>query len=281
MKKRYLLYLWLAHLLAISGTKAQEPVAPNGKFATVNGLTLYYEESGKGMPLVLLHAFTRTANDWRYHPEFARSYRVIAVDLPGHGRSDAMDTTQVYRHKKAAEYILGLLAQLHVDSAYVMGASSGGFITMYMATLKPQLTRKIILVGAQVYYSAQTRKAITAMGPGTENPAARAMAIQKHGNQKGRLLLNQFWQFRKLYGDPSFTPDVLATIQAQTLLIHGDDDPLAPVANAWELFQHIPNAHLWIVPNGGHAPMVAPGNLTEFNRRVLDFLSTTNSPLAR
>lgn len=78
--------------------------------------------------------------------------------------------------------------------------------------------------------------------------------------------------FRKLYGDPSFTPDVLATITSKTLIIHGDNDPLAPIENAWEMFQNIPKAHLWIVPNGGHVPNLIPANQDDFTRKALEFL---------
>ena len=91
-------------LLLNSEAKAQEPVAPNGKFVTVKGLKIYYEDTGKGMPLLLMSGFGRTASDWKpYIPEFSKYFRVIAIDLPGHGRSDYMDTTDVYLHKTAAE----------------------------------------------------------------------------------------------------------------------------------------------------------------------------------
>ena len=96
--------------------------------------------------------------------------------------------------------------------------------------------------------------------------------VKRHGKQKGALIARQFWNFRKLYGDPSFTPDVLSTIKANTLIIHGDNDPIAPLTNAWEMFQNIPQAHLWIVPNGGHLPQVGPSNEEEFIRHVLEFL---------
>src|SRR5687768_10012503 len=96
--------------------KAQEPVGPNGKFATIKGIKIYYEDTGKGMPLLLLHGFKRTASDWKpFTPTLSKYNRIISVDLPGHGRSDYMDTTDVYLHKSASEYIIGLLDALHID----------------------------------------------------------------------------------------------------------------------------------------------------------------------
>ncbi len=262
----------ITHCVFISEINAQVPVTQNGKFATVNGLRLYYEDTGKGMPLILLHGFTGTAAIWKpFIPQFAKSYRVIAIDLPGHGRSDYMDTTEVYLHKRAAEYILGLLNQLDIDSANVMGISSGGFITLYMTTMKPELTKKIVVIGGQVYYSEKNRQFIKSIESEIKNEWIKNIN-ESHGKEKSALLIKQFWNFRKLYGDPSFTPDVLATIKARALIIHGDNDPIAPLTNALEMFQNIPKANLWVVPNGGHIPIMSALNQDDFTRRALEFL---------
>ena len=255
-----------------SNVEAQSPVGPNGKFATIRDVKLYYEDTGRGMPLLLLHGFGGTGSVWEpFKSELAKDQRLIIVDLPGHGRSDWMDTTDVYLHKRAAEYILGLLDALHIDSVNIMGISSGGFITLYISTLRPQLARKIVIIGGQTYYSTTTRNFITAVADPDKN-GPNESRIKAHGKQKATLLARQFWNFRKLYGDPLFTPDLLATIKAKTLIIHGDNDPIAPVSNAWEMYQHIPQARLWIVPNGGHVPSAVPDNKNDFTRRALEFL---------
>jgi pimeloyl-ACP methyl ester carboxylesterase len=263
----------IVQVIFISQINAQEPIALNGKFVTVKGCKIYYEETGKGVPLLLLHGFFRTSSYWKdFVLDFSKTYRVIAVDLPGHGRSDYMDTSEIYSHKMAAEYIMAFLDALHIDSTYVMGASSGAVISLYLATLKPELTKKIIVIAGQLYFSSSTRSIISSMGPGVEDPKRLEPSIQAHGTVKGPLLLRQFWNFRKLYGDPTFTPDALATIKAKTLIIHGDDDNVAPVKNAWEMFQNIPQANLWIVPSGGHVPEANPANHDDFVRRTLEFL---------
>ncbi len=258
--------------LISSSVPAQKPVGPNGKFATINKIKFYYEDTGRGMPLLLLHGFGRTGSDWEpFKFELSKSHRLITMDLPGHGRSDQMDTTDVYLHKKAAEYIIGVLDALRIDSANIMGISSGGFITLYIATIRPALAKKIVIIGGQVYYSETTRNIISSVADPDKNPLNQNQ-VKAHGSQKASLLARQFWNFRKLYGDPSFTPDVLATVKARALIIHGDDDEIAPVSNAWEMFQNIRGARLWIVPNGGHVPPVVPGNENDFTRRVLEFL---------
>jgi pimeloyl-ACP methyl ester carboxylesterase len=167
---------------------------------------------------------------------------------------------------------MAFLDGLDIDSVYVMGASSGAVTALYMATLKPELTKRIVVIAGQIYFSELTRKIISSMGPGTEDPKRLEPTVQTHGKLKGTLLLRQFWNFRKLYGDPGFTPDALATIKAKALIIHGDDDNVAPVKNAWEMYQYIPKANLWIVPSGGHVPEAVPANRDDFLRRTKEFL---------
>jgi pimeloyl-ACP methyl ester carboxylesterase len=73
------------------------------------------------------------------------------------------------------------------------------------------------------------------------------------------------------YEDVNFTPPHLATIQARTLIVHGDRDPLYPVGLAVEMYAAIPRSYLWVVPNGGHGPIFgdrAPG----FRENALAFL---------
>ncbi len=175
--------------LSISFANAQEAVSPNGKFATVKGIKIYYEDTGKGLPLILIHGWTQTASAWKpFIPELSKSYRVITIDIPGHGRSDGMDTTEVYSFKRATGYIFDVLDQLHIDSANVIGISAGAFITLYMATMKPQFTKSIILIGGQTYFSIKERNIITAMAPRMESPDFLKNMIASHGKQKGSLI---------------------------------------------------------------------------------------------
>lgn len=258
--------------VASNGT-AQEAVSSNGKFATINGLKIYYEESGEGMPVILLHHFFATASLWKtYVPELAKKYRVIAVDLPGHGRSDYMDTTKMFLHKKASQYIIGLIDFLKLDSIYLIGASSGGIITLYLATLRPDLVKRAVVIGGHLYYFKYQREIIYPKFSKNPDP----IEFSRHGKEKAILLRKQFNYGSQLYGDPSFTPDVLSTIRAKTLIIHGDNDDLAPIANALEMYQNIPNSYLWIVPNGGHLPLppyLDSKNESDFVKRTMEFLN--------
>jgi pimeloyl-ACP methyl ester carboxylesterase len=97
-------------------------------------------------------------------------------------------------------------------------------------------------------------------------------ATEKHGAKKAYQLGRQFWRFRVLEGDPDITPVMLAGIQARTLIVHGDNDPIAPVSNAVDMFNGIPGASLWVVPDGKHLPHLNKRFQPEFFRTMGEFL---------
>jgi pimeloyl-ACP methyl ester carboxylesterase len=76
-----------------------------------------------------------------------------------------------------------------------------------------------------------------------------------HGDEQILQLYDMTRSFAASYDDMAFTPTLLGTITARTLIVHGDRDPLYPVEMAIELFRGIPQSALWIVPNGAHGPV--------------------------
>jgi pimeloyl-ACP methyl ester carboxylesterase len=252
---------------------AQESPTSNGRFIVAGGRSLYFEESGSGPPLILLHNFGSTARFWDpYVSALTSRFRVINVELPGHGRSDALDTTVVLRHERAAWSVLALMDSLHIDQASITGFSSGGITALYAASLAPARIRAVAVIGAQVHYSREVRDWIQRRGPDSANVEAMARLTELHGAARGMQVARQFWHFRQLYGDPALTPDRLERISARTLIIHGEDD-FVPVAQAWEMHRHIAGAHLWIVPNAGHFPFGDSAAQQEFTLRLMEFLS--------
>ncbi len=275
MKLKYRSCFAFAFLLSLLSAKAQLPVSANGKFLNANGIKIYYEESGRGTPLLMLHGFGRSGEDWKpYVAELSKSNRVICIDLPGHGRSDLMDTTDVYLHKQAANLIITFINQLKLDTVNIIGFSSGAMIGLHIITLKPTLVSKIILISGQKSFSDPTRKFISALGGPNNFIMDPNELTEIHGKKKGEIVAKQFWNFRKLYGDPSFTSNELKTVKAQTLIIHGDSDPIAPVENALSMFKLIPNAHLWIIPYGEHISIFLPDYQNEFLQKALFFLKS-------
>jgi len=223
--------------------------------AEINGAEIYYEVHGQGEPLLLLHGFSGSGQVFAdFLDEYSDRYQVILPDLRGHGRST--NPSGEFTHRQAAKDIYALLDRLGVDRVAGIGTSTGGMTLLHMATQQPKRITAMILVGATIYFPEQAREIMRRSGPQSITPEylERARKTHKHGDDQIRALRQQFYDFNANYDDMSFTPPHLATIQARTLIVHGDRDQFFPVNIPLEMYRSIPNSSLWIIPNGRHGP---------------------------
>jgi pimeloyl-ACP methyl ester carboxylesterase len=271
MKQMIRIYILL---LICKGLMAQVPISPTGKYFDYHGTHIYYEESGQGEPLLLLHNFNGTADSWKpYYESYSKTFRIISVDMIGHGRSDILRNDDIeFMHSDYAKIILSLLDYLKIDKTHAIGASSGGMTLLYANYMIPEKFINVITIGAQIYFDQRVRDWITKGGPDSSKTAYLERASKNHGFEKAMLQARQFWNFRKAYGDPSFTPDMLNKITANWLIVHGDND-FIPIDQALDMKKHIPNSRLWIFPNGGHLPHLRQANIQDFTERSIEFLT--------
>lgn len=116
-------------------------------YAPVNGLRLYYEVTGVGQPLVLLHGgFGLTAMFSAIMPQLTQGRQVIAVDLQGHGRT--ADVDRPLRYELMGDDIAALIKHLGLGQADVMGYSLGGGAALRTAIQHPSIVRKLVVVSA-------------------------------------------------------------------------------------------------------------------------------------
>lgn len=238
---------------------------------TLNGIDLYFEVRGSGEPLLLLHGFTGSSQDWKaLPPSFAEPFQLIMPDLRGHGRSSVL--AEPFRHRDAADDIAALLDHLKIDSCKGMGISGGGNVLLHLATRQPERISAMVLVSATPYFPAQARP-IMRQFPESLPESHWDLLRRTHpgGDMQIRALLESARSFADSYDDLTFTPPHLATIQARTLIVQGDRDPLYPVELSVEMAKAIPQSSLWIVPNTGHGPVIGD-KWTEFLKTAASFL---------
>jgi pimeloyl-ACP methyl ester carboxylesterase len=225
----------------------------------LNGIQIYYEARGTGEPLLLLHGGLGIGSDWRHvFPADPAGYRVIEPDLRGHGRSTNPGGTFTFR--QSASDVLALLDHLGIDRVKAIGTSMGAKTLLHAATAQPARVEAMVLVSATPYFPQSLRTAaaqFTRDAFDRLSDADRQTLRNRHasGDEQILSLYEMTRSFATSHDDMAFTPPLLNTITARTLIVHGDRDPYYPVELAMELFRGIPRSALWIVPYGSHGPI--------------------------
>jgi 2-succinyl-6-hydroxy-2,4-cyclohexadiene-1-carboxylate synthase len=120
-----------------------------GHFIELNGLHYRFTDEGQGSPLLLLHGFTGSIDTWaELRPALVHSFRVITVDLPGHGLTESPLDPARYHMESAAADLIELCRRLDCEAVNLMGYSMGGRLALYLAVHYPGLVRKLMLVSA-------------------------------------------------------------------------------------------------------------------------------------
>lgn len=234
-------FLFLA-LLSLNICSAQtDPAYGNnaaaGKYFNSNGVKIYYEIYGEGKPLVLLHgnggSIKSRAN---LIGEFSKKYKVIALDSRCHGKSGC--PAQYLTYEQMADDVNGLLNSLNIDSAYMWGHSDGGIIGLLLAIHHPEKVKKLLASGANL------RPDTTAVDP------ALTPLLEKLGKmvQADSIRLKHF---RLLVDQPNIPVSDLEKIKSSVLVMAGDRDAIRN-RHTLEIFEHIPNALLCILPGTTH-----------------------------
>lgn len=243
-----------------------------GHTVPVNGIDMHYEVTGDGEPLVLLHSGTQTVRMWDpFLADLAADHRVIAIDLRGHGGSTNPDG--LWTTRQFALDVFALLDQLNVERFSAVGASAGAMTLLHMATLQPERVEAMVVVGVGTYLPQECR-AILAQTDSAAIPDDVMTFLRTqhvHGDDQIRALYDWVASLANSYNDMAFSPAYLATIAARTLVVHGDRDYCFPASMAWDIYHAIPNAYLWVVPNGGHVPIQGP-YAPAFAKTVSEFL---------
>lgn len=138
--------LILGLVLATSVFAQQKPTTG---YAPVNGLKMYYEIHGSGEPVVMLHGAFMSITGWEeWVKEVAKSRKVIAVEMQGHGRT--ADIKRDMSFENLSDDVAGLLDHLKIQNADIVGYSLGGGVAMQTAIRHPEKVRKVVSISAVI-----------------------------------------------------------------------------------------------------------------------------------
>jgi pimeloyl-ACP methyl ester carboxylesterase len=240
--------------------------------AKINDIQMYYEDVGKGTPVVFIHGLGADTKDWTLViPELSKEIRCITVDLRGHGQSDKPN--QPYTLSLFTSDIAILLDQLGISSAYFCGVSMGGCVVLKAALTYPERVRGIILVDSAPYLPEHTIKlsgkwAEILLNEGPEALMETQVKDVFHPifRRRHEEIVNIYRESKKnpppetlglinkgLQIEPADYRKKLKEIKIPTLIIHGQDDKIIPAENAEFMHKQISKSQLAIFPFCGHA----------------------------
>jgi pimeloyl-ACP methyl ester carboxylesterase len=277
---------------------------PEDQYIKAGSVNTRYWVVGEGEPVLLLHGVTNSVEDWLLNVEaLAESYRVFAVDLMGHGKTDKPATAS-YHINDHALFITTFMDAIQVKQASIVGHSLGGWITLDLAINHPTYVNKLVLVDPA--------------GLGKETPTPiRLLTLPGLGEILGSMFLKvdfgkfletqrQNWPDAEVVPDemirlkyeatrqPDLKPTILKTLRALVnifgtkesaylpvikglpsikkpmLVIWGREDKLAPVAWTRIIADSCPQAMVEIFDDCGHDAMVEKPD--KFNKLVREFL---------
>jgi pimeloyl-ACP methyl ester carboxylesterase len=249
----------------ISTTQDSNP----GAYAQVNGLHMYYETHGSGIPVILLHGGLETCQMWSpVIPAFSSHYQVITPDSRGHGRTDTPAGN--FSYPLMAEDIAQLIKKLRLNRPFVTGYSDGGQTALYMAINYPGLARGYMIGATELSMTDEWRQvmqnALGFEGVGKvnfdhivqANPELIKSLQEKHdvfhtpGYWKTLLIqASQCW-----WDPPVHTKADFAKIIDPALFFCGDRDTLCPPEQSLEMYRMIKGAELAVIPNADHFSMM-------------------------
>lgn len=260
----------------VAGIAARQVTLPSG-------LALRVLEAGppEGPPVLLIHGWAVTAYLWRHNilPLAAAGHRVIAIDLPGHGLSDAPADPGRYALPAFTANVLDLLDVLGIDRVAIIAQSMGGKVAMQCALEQPARVRQLQLFGPVGFGDVPPWKALAPIVPELPGdlPALivprAAVAFVQH-RVYGKLGwfterdVDEYWaptqfpqvvraQLRMLreFDWAAWTPEVAERLQVPTLVVFGTRDRTVRPVHAERLAALLPAGRLeWIV-DGGHVVM--------------------------
>lgn len=238
-----------------------------GKYADIRGFKMYYEQYGKGEPLLIIHGNGGSINNFLYQiPYFAKNYHVILADSRAQGKS--VDHADSLSYEMMTDDLNALLDKLNLKSCYVIGWSDGGINGLLLAIRHPDKVKKLAVTGANLWPDS------TAVDPFVYKWAMDANKTARDSINRMKSptpeIKNQLKLLYLLSYEPHITVQQLHTISCPTLVMGGDHDVILP-KHTMLIAQSIPNSYLWIIPNSGHSTPIYKRD--QFNKVIGDFFA--------
>lgn len=258
MKRQNILIVFFILLTKFSvGQKQVSYGSSNGKYLSIFNTKIYYEEYGKGVPLILLEGGMGSISDFSLCIlELSKHFHVIAPDMPGQGRSQLADSMS---YQLLADYISKMIDLLRLDSAYVMGWSDGGNTALILANNRPDKIKKVLTSGANYKLSGfppnwndstiDMTQLVNSPDFEEKNKEEIERYLKPYPGRDWRKFfidINKMWN-QKIY----FPASVLEGIKIPVMIVLGDKDIIS-LEHGIEMHNLIKGSQFCVLPNTSH-----------------------------
>lgn len=269
-----------------------------GKSIVSAGVRTNYHDLGAGSPVVMIHGSGPGVSAWANWrlalPELAKNRRVLAPDMAGFGYSDGL-TGGVYSLNEWVRQAVGFLDAMEIERTDLVGNSFGGAISLALAIRHPERVRRLVLMGSVglKFELTPALDAVWGYTPSVESMRGvmstfaydtslltdslaqmRYEASARPGVQEAYAAM--FPVPRQRWVDALASPeDLIATLPHETLVIHGREDRVIPLATSLRLANLIPRAQLHVFGQCGHWTQIE--HASRFVRLVGDFLNEADT----
>ena len=245
----------------------------DGKYVSIYNTEVYYEEYGKGIPLLMIHGGTVSLYSFRkVIPDLSKKFRVIAVDTPGHGRSQQSDTLS---YQLITNYFSKLIDILKLDSVYIIGSSDGGVVAQLLAADRPDKIKRAISAGAQFGYRGFTKSGEQLVDNLSPEVVEKDWGSWVKNYQSAAYDGNDWRDFvldvKKMWSEKVYVPiEKVKKIKSRFLIVLGDRD-LITIEHGIEMYNSITGGEFLVLPNTSHDVFNEQPELV--NKIAIEFLT--------
>lgn len=244
-----------------------------GDYADLPGVRTWYETEGTGDSLVLLHGGFCTNDTWgAQRADLAAEYRVFLPERRAHGHTP--DVTGPLSYQDMADDTVAFLETVVGGPAHLVGWSDGGIVALLVAIARPDLVRKVVLIGTNFRPSPECFVEPAMLDAMAQDVADLSLfremyeAVAPDGAGHWPVVaakMIDMWRTQ-----PTLTTEDLARIEAPALIMVGDDDMMT-LEHTIALYRAIPGSQLAIVPGASHlVPLEKPDVV---NQLIFDHLA--------
>jgi pimeloyl-ACP methyl ester carboxylesterase len=243
---------------------------------TRDGVELYYEVHGEGVPVLLTHGYSSSSHMWEGQVgPFSKRYQLITWDMRGHGKSDYPADQGAYSEEATVADMAGILDAVGAKTAVIGGLSLGGYMSLAFHLVHPERTRALLIIDTGPGYKKDEPRA-----GWNATAIKRAERLEAEGLPKGGGAETRTAPHRSADGLAKAARGMLTqrnarvieslpNIAVPSLVVVGADD--APfIAASDYMAAKIPGAKKLVIPGAGHASNI--DQPAAFNDGVLGFL---------